>query len=73
MHEIAQVPTISASASYQRLYLLVAHRLTPATFVLEIFLASVGQQRPTASFTGSDYKSLLSPRYSVPVTTNDQV
>ena len=43
------------------------------TLVLESILVSIGQQLPTASSTGSDNKSLLPLRISVPANTNVQV
>ena len=43
------------------------------TLVLEFILVSIGQQLPTASSTGSDNKSLLPLRISVPANTNVQV
>ena len=56
--------------------LLVIRRATPHNLCAEKILAlleSIGQQRPTASFSGSDYKSLLPLRISVPATNDDQV
>ena len=51
----------------------VATDIMSANFMLDSILVSIGLQTPTSSFTGSDNKSLLLLRISVPATTNDQV
>ena len=71
----AQVPTIAGFASCR-----VSRAcswfvgLCPATFVLVYaVLVSIGQQPPTASFSGSDNKSPLPLRISNPCDTNVQL
>lgn len=51
----------------------VATDSVSANFMLDSILVSIGLQTPTSSLAGSDNKSLLLLRISVPATTNDQV
>ena len=47
----------------------VATDRVSANFMLDSILVSIGLQHPTASFAGSDNKSLLLLKISVPATT----
>jgi hypothetical protein len=66
-HTEAKAPTSVVMLQAIGYYLLVVHRAMPATFVLDLILASIGCKADSI-LSGSDHKSLLPLRISLPVT-----